>query len=179
MGKNKKDALMKDIDKNAAWICEVMPNFCKTINHPRATANSGSLEKTNTTNVNPFLNNFFQKDAIGGNCGTSLKNLVHMGQLLHSGKFQKYDYGAVQNLNIYGTVEPEQIDLSKIEVPVGMLVGLSDDLALLKNNLVVKSKLKNVADFVTLPGIDHQGMIFGHSMNHGKYLVSILNKYRL
>ena len=48
-----------------------------------------------------------------------------------------------------------------------MLVGMKDDLALLKNALVVKSRLQNVVAFVEVPNIDHQGMIFGPTLDHG------------
>lgn len=35
--------------------------------------------------------------------GSSLKNIEHFEQLVKSGKFAKFDYGAKQNMVVYGS----------------------------------------------------------------------------
>ncbi|KAJ8730393.1 hypothetical protein PYW07_017431 [Mythimna separata] len=44
--------------------------------------------------------------------GTSWKTAVHFSQEILSGKFQKYDYGYLNNWSIYGTTSPPEYDLT-------------------------------------------------------------------
>lgn len=53
-------------------------------------------------------------ESFDGMAGTSLKNLMHMGQLFKTGKFQKFDYGKTSNQLIYGQSAAPEIDISKI-----------------------------------------------------------------
>ncbi|CAB3373679.1 Hypothetical predicted protein [Cloeon dipterum] len=62
--------------------------------------------------------------------GASTQTVLHFLQEVNSGKFRQYDEGtAAGNRRKYGTPEPPEYDLSKIEVPVYMHYGLNDYLA--------------------------------------------------
>ncbi|GIY22139.1 gastric triacylglycerol lipase [Caerostris darwini] len=61
--------------------------------------------------------------------GSSAKSVAHYGQLVESGKFNKYDYGKKENLVRYGQETPPEYDLTKITTPVALMWGLNDDLA--------------------------------------------------
>ena len=56
---------------------------------------------------------------------------MHYGQMMKSGKFQRFDYGdAETNQKHYQADTPPELDLSTIEkVPVAMFVGKKDTLA--------------------------------------------------
>lgn len=64
--------------------------------------------------------------------GTSLRCLLHYRQLMfapkHAPVFQKYDFGALQNIKRYGQKTPPMYDLSNINIPVRGFVGLDDEL---------------------------------------------------
>jgi hypothetical protein len=66
--------------------------------------------------------------------GTSLKNLVHMGQLYNSKTFQKYDYGSERNFWMYGSELPPRINISKITIPVALVVAKNDQIADARDN---------------------------------------------
>ncbi len=65
--------------------------------------------------------------------GSSLRNMDHFEQIIRSGKFAKYDWGAKKNMQIYGTKEPPIYNLTKIEFPVHLFVGEYDRLADVKD----------------------------------------------
>lgn len=46
--------------------------------------------------------------------GTSVKNILHMAQLINSGKFCKYDNGPYKNEELYGSDTPPEYPLHKI-----------------------------------------------------------------
>ncbi|KAG6802763.1 lipase 3 [Apis mellifera caucasica] len=58
--------------------------------------------------------------------GSSVNQFVHFGQLIHSGKFRKYDYGTIGNLKKYGKIQPPDYELAKIKIPVYLYYGAND-----------------------------------------------------
>ena len=89
-----------------------------------------------------------------------------MGQLINSGKFQKFDYGEEQNLLVYFDKNPPEIPIENIEIPIAMYIAEQDNIADLKDNKNVKSKLKNVVDFRTYEDEDHLSMAFSKNMTY-------------
>ncbi|RWS00483.1 gastric triacylglycerol lipase-like protein 2 [Dinothrombium tinctorium] len=47
--------------------------------------------------------------------GTSARNMAHLGQNMHSKKFQKFDYGCEKNLKKYGTDATPVYDLKNVD----------------------------------------------------------------
>lgn len=60
--------------------------------------------------------------------GTSSKDIVHFGQLVHSRDFRKFDYGTIKNKDLYGSFEPPAYNLSNVKAPVALHYGLNDAL---------------------------------------------------
>jgi lysosomal acid lipase/cholesteryl ester hydrolase len=58
--------------------------------------------------------------------GTSVQNLVHFAQIINSGNFQKFDYGAEGNVEKYGKLTPPIYDLTKITTKVALFWGEND-----------------------------------------------------
>uniref|UniRef100_A0AC35TK84 Lipase n=1 Tax=Rhabditophanes sp. KR3021 TaxID=114890 RepID=A0AC35TK84_9BILA len=62
--------------------------------------------------------------------GTSTANIIHWGQMVASGKCQKYDYGSSEkNVLHYGQELPPEYDLTKIETDVYLYWSETDWLA--------------------------------------------------
>ena len=80
-----KTGLMED-------ICNSYPDFCVSSMNAFADTNP---EFVNQDRVNFYMAHFYY--------GTSLKNIIHMGQILQNGKFQLYDYeDEDDNMQAYG-----------------------------------------------------------------------------
>jgi hypothetical protein len=56
------------------------------------------------TSADKDLDNYERYDVLAGHepAGSSTKNIVHWKQLVQSGNFQRYDYGSIMNLRVYG-----------------------------------------------------------------------------
>ncbi|XP_034254864.1 lipase 1-like isoform X2 [Thrips palmi] len=60
--------------------------------------------------------------------GGSIRQVLHYGQSIASGGFQKYDFGSVKNLKLYGSPHPPSYNLSAITTPIYVYYGTSDGL---------------------------------------------------
>jgi hypothetical protein len=62
--------------------------------------------------------------------GSSVKQASHFAQQAASKRFQRYDYGPLENLVVYGQKEPPAIDLRKVrDVPIALIAGSKDHLS--------------------------------------------------
>ncbi|XP_063373042.1 lipase 1-like [Cydia amplana] len=83
--------------------------------------------------------------------GVSTKSLAHLGQLVASQKFQRYDEGTPGNIERYGTPQPPEYDLSKVTSPVLLMTGQNDFLSPLEDVNELASKLSNLIENVIIP----------------------------
>ena len=111
--------------------------------------------------------------------GTSLKNLIHMGQLYNSTKFQKYDYGNRQNLLKYGQEHPPEIDISKIHVPTALIVAGEDQIGDARDNAEVLSLLPNVVFHKVYDNEDHLSLQFSKNMTYFDEIMPLIDRYML
>ena len=105
--------------------------------------------------------------------GTSTKNFIHMGQLFRSGTFQKYD-----NRGFFSQDKPEQIDLTKISVPVGMFLAKQDFIANGIDNQWVRSQIPNVVKYRTFENEDHLSLNFSKNMTYFFEVMALMDPYR-
>ncbi|CAH8544689.1 unnamed protein product [Schistosoma turkestanicum] len=61
--------------------------------------------------------------------GTSVQNMVHYCQGINTDRFQKYDYGAEKNLQIYNQSNPPLYNVSHLKLPIVIYHGGQDWLA--------------------------------------------------
>jgi gastric triacylglycerol lipase len=85
------------------------------------------------SDYNPTVDNVARMPIFMGHepSGTSSLNMLHWRQmqLQTSYIFQLYDYGTTGNIAAYGQPIPPSLNLSAIELPVHMFVGVYDELA--------------------------------------------------
>ena len=154
-GQQRENEASKAGDKSdISFICQYFPEICKG---DFSALVDPDPELINVEQLESFM-------ARAGKEGTSLKNLEHLGQLLMTGRFQRFDYkDAKRNELAYGGQRvPPNVDLEKIKIPVALLVGQQDSLATLADNLELRKKLmqKSLVFFKTYAA-DHISLILG------------------
>ncbi|XP_023946658.2 lipase 1-like [Bicyclus anynana] len=111
----------------------------------------------------------------------SVKNILHLAQLHNRATFAQYDYGFLKNIAVYGASIPPEYDLSKVAMPVAIIVGDNDKLSTLKDVSTLRSKLPNVVDYVVSPykQFNHLDDIWGAHMDVylNPYIFKILEQY--
>jgi len=94
--------------------------------------------------------------------GTSVQNIAHFGQMVNSGKFNKFDYGSAdENTKYYGQRSPPDYDTSKMQVPVGLYWGQEDWLADPTDVESAMPLFRNVIANVFLTDFNHLDFIWG------------------
>jgi lysosomal acid lipase/cholesteryl ester hydrolase len=61
--------------------------------------------------------------------GASTNTILHYGQEVNTGRFQHYDHGKAENLDIYGQENPPKYHIDALTVPVAAFWSLNDWLA--------------------------------------------------
>lgn len=95
---------------------------------------------------------------------TGVNQAMHFGQLIRSGKFQKFDFGESGNLNRYGQKTPPAYKLENAKVPVSVYYSENDWFVVPEDVKKLISELPNVALDYLIP---HQ------KFNHGDFSCGI------
>lgn len=94
--------------------------------------------------------------------GASAKQIIHYGQLILSGSFRKFDYGAKDNLRIYGSTQPPKYDLEKVKTPVVIFYSDNDYLTDVSDVMKLTARLPNVETTrVTYSKFNHVDYLWG------------------
>lgn len=93
--------------------------------------------------------------------GTSVQNVVHFGQMIESGKFQKHDFGFIGNAWHYGTVKAPEYVVSRMEVPTVLYWGGKDLLADPEDVRLLKPQIRNLKGNYFDKDLDHLDYIWG------------------
>ncbi|KAJ2951436.1 hypothetical protein O0L34_g13589 [Tuta absoluta] len=82
----------------------------------------------------------------------STKQLLHYGQLINSGEFRRYDYGADQNIAVYGSESPPDYPVDNISTPIALFYSRANDwVSDYKDVLILQSHLSNIVEFFKVP----------------------------
>jgi lysosomal acid lipase/cholesteryl ester hydrolase len=111
---------------------------------------------------------------------TSLKNLVHLAQMIRRGTFGKYDYGYLGNLQHYLRLNPPEYDLSLIPATLPMWIawGGNDALSDPTDVLHMLKKLRTKpAAMVYLPDYAHLDFVLSVHAKEDLYN-SMINFFR-
>ncbi|BBN06462.1 lysosomal acid lipase/cholesteryl ester hydrolase [Marchantia polymorpha subsp. ruderalis] len=135
-------------------VCKISPPACSDF----FLGYIGTNSYINDTRRPTYLKYFPQ--------ATSSYNINHFGQIRRSGKFQKYDRGAAENLKVYGQKDPPLYDLSKYpseSFPQLFFIGGRDQVANPRDAARLLSELPSTGDreVVTLPDYGHEDFVFG------------------
>merc|ERR1719204_369861 len=99
------------------FLCKLTPHMCKW----GISIFNGKSGAINATRTSVYMAHT--------PAGTSTKTILHYSQMINSGKFNKYDYGKLGNMERYGTPHPPEYDLSKVRVPTVVFSGTMDNIA--------------------------------------------------
>lgn len=92
--------------------------------------------------------------------GTSVQNINHFAQMVKTGKFQKYDYGAKDNMLKYNQTTPPVYDPSKFTVPVAMFSGTHDWLVAPSDVTKLLNVTRNVVNSKVISAWEHLDFIW-------------------
>lgn len=107
-------------------LCDTLPSVCEFMIYMVSDNNTTLVD---TERLQVYMGGHYPS-------GSSLKQFLHFAQLISSGRFQKYDYGATLNQKYYGQELAPEIDISTItRVPIGLFVGSQDELADAEDNV--------------------------------------------
>ncbi|EFN70010.1 Lipase 3 [Camponotus floridanus] len=120
--------------------CAVTKSFCNCWFYLVAGFGSDQLDKS----MLPLILGHFP-------AGAAIKQIVHYGQLIISGCFRKYDYGAKENLKIYGSTQPPKYNLERIKVPVAIFYSDNDFLTHYTDVQKLVNRLPNVVEVKKIP----------------------------
>lgn len=109
--------------------------------------------------------------------GTSLKNIIHFGQLILSGRCQKFNYGRKGNQKHYHQDSPPVYDVSKMITPTAFFYGGQDSLSNATDVEALIPKISNLVLTQFLPRWNHVDFVFGEDAAKVLYsnLVKILH----
>lgn len=93
--------------------------------------------------------------------GTSVQNIVHYGQMIKSGKFQKHDYGFMGNTLHYGTFKAPLYDVSRMEIPTVLFWSQADTLADAEDVRLLLPKIKNLVGNYYFEEANHLDFVWG------------------
>jgi pimeloyl-ACP methyl ester carboxylesterase len=94
--------------------------------------------------------------------GTSTRTMIHLGQMVKSGKFQAFDYGSQkENQAHYHQDKPFEYDLSTVDTPTIIYSGGQDWLADPKDVSNLVTKLKTLSDTIYFPEYNDFDFIWG------------------
>jgi len=145
-----------------SFICKLTPHMCKF----GMSLFSGNSRQINATRIPIYMSHT--------PAGTSTKNVLHLSQMVNSGKFNKYDYGKLGNQERYGSDKPPEYDLSKVRVPTVVVYGTMDVIAPPKDVAWTIDNLGFVIKSFSAK-YNHLDMVWGK--NSGEFLYDIMKWY--
>lgn len=103
--------------------------------------------------------------------GTSYRNMIHIGQVLKTGRFRKYDFGAQRNFAVYGQESPPDYDLRQVSAPVALFWSEADTLVPAEDVALLRKEIPNVVfDFrIADTRFSHQEFAIGITAKEALY----------
>jgi len=111
--------------------------------------------------------------------GAGYKSFAHYAQFINSKKFQRYDYGAKMNVEIYGQSTPPIYDLNNIiNFPIALFGGSGDELADPTDVKWLAQNLNKNVIFYHTYNLDHMSFAIAKDMSFFQVdAMGIISKY--
>ncbi|XP_039191774.1 lipase member N-like [Crotalus tigris] len=109
---------------------------------------------------------------------TSVKNVVHLSQLMKSGLFRYFDYGS-KNIDMYNQTIPPFYKIEAITVPVAMWSGGQDWICQPMEIAQLRSQTTNLVYNKEFPDWTHWDFIWGIDAHQHAYkeILGLMEKY--
>ena len=167
-----KDDFVLYIKENYPSLCDYPGDPCSE--HYKSRENLEQSPSVNLAYTDPDRFEIY----VRGKSGTSIKNIIHMGQMMKFKKFQKYDHrNTVMNYNDYGQSSPPEIPLENLTIPTALYVARHDMIATVDDVINLNKILPNVVDFQILENEDHLSLQFGSNMTYFHGILELMQKY--
>lgn len=112
--------------------------------------------------------------------GTSLKIFSHTAQMVKSKRFAKYDFGAGDNMKLYGSGAPPSYDLKSCRVPLSLHYGTEDGLVSVRDVELLAQTLGSVKEMNMILGYNHLDFLYSLESTEGLYgpMIRTFNDHR-
>uniref|UniRef100_A0A182URJ6 Partial AB-hydrolase lipase domain-containing protein n=2 Tax=Anopheles merus TaxID=30066 RepID=A0A182URJ6_ANOME len=110
----------------------------------------------------------------------STRQLIHIGQLMQTKKFQQFDYrNYMLNTQKYAQAKPPEYNLSRVLLPVSLFHGAKDFITSAKDALRLKDELRNVKNFLEIPDLNHVGFVYSDRLyaRVNRKIIEIFNQH--
>ncbi|XP_055300714.1 lipase 1-like [Sitodiplosis mosellana] len=98
--------------------------------------------------------------------GASYKQFIHYAQIAAAQRFQRYHHGIEKNMQIYGTPEPPEYDLSKVRANIHIMHGTNDWLTPSDNVPILANAMGRYPVAISkFPGYNHIDFAYGSNLD--------------
>lgn len=112
--------------------------------------------------------------------GASLNQVIHYAQMVHSGKFCKFDFGEEVNKEKYGSLSPPEYKLENITAPINLFFSDVDGVLHYPDVFKLIEKLPNVnfVKFIKNENFQHLDFLTAIRVNEfvNNDILNLLNK---
>ncbi|XP_049915586.1 gastric triacylglycerol lipase [Epinephelus moara] len=93
--------------------------------------------------------------------GTSVQNMIHWSQAVHTGKLMAFDFGYTGNMKHYNQSTPPEYNVPDMKVPTALFSGGRDTLADPKDIAILLTQVSNLVFHRHIEHWDHLDFIWG------------------
>ncbi|XP_015488738.1 lysosomal acid lipase/cholesteryl ester hydrolase-like [Parus major] len=149
-------------------LCTSLDKFCA---HVLCYIAGGSIKNINTSRIDTYVGH--------SPAGTSVQNILHWRQLVHTDQFQAYDYGSKENMKKYNQTAPPVYRIEEIKTPTAVWSGGQDTFADPKDMARLLPRITNLIYHEHFPPWGHLDFIWGLDATEKIYLkiIELIRKY--
>ncbi|XP_030610655.1 lysosomal acid lipase/cholesteryl ester hydrolase-like [Archocentrus centrarchus] len=112
--------------------------------------------------------------------GTSVQNMIHWAQAVHTGKLMAFDFGTAENMKHYNQSTPPEYHVQDMKVPTALFSGGHDTLADPKDVAVLLTQIPNLVYHQHIKHWEHVDFIWGLDAPEQMFpaILKLLQEYR-